>query len=819
MLRQYYETKAKLAPGTLLLFRVGDFFELFAEDARIASNLLGLTLTQRGDCPMAGVPHHALEVYVQRLLKAGRKVAVCDQLEEPRPGKLVRRALTRVYTPGTTISAEHLEANHNHYLLALDQIGSQLVASWMELSTGEWVVAATDRKQDLLTFLTLLGPAEMVVRENGIGAGLKEELIENLPELTTTDLPESFFEPIGGRRILCEALGVASLKAFGLADDHAGLGAAAALYTYASQALCGKPENLKGLTVYEMTDRLLIDPTTARQLEIFKDLSGSKEGALITALDSTMTASGGRLLERVMLEPSCDIAELNRRLDAVGAFVAEAGALEALRERLKNLRDLERIVGRLQNRLRTPRELVAIRETLRGLPQIKIALEVFSPAATSWMTSPIGTHDALFKLLVDALDENPEGDIAQGGYVRPGYDATLDNYKNLSANHKIWLAEFERVEQERTGIKSLKVRYNNNFGFFIEVTKANLARVPADYIRKSTTVNGERYVTEALVERQKEILSAETNAVRRELEIFETLVSAVLAQADALRATAGALSWVDLMSAFAHNALAHGYCRPELNSSTRLVITAGRHPVVEAAILKTGVPGEKFVPNDADLSSDKNQIILLTGPNMAGKSTYIRQVALIVYMAQIGSWVPAARAEVGLTDRIFSRIGSADALHRGESTFMVEMTETAYILRHATAHSLVVLDEIGRGTSTYDGLSIAWAVAEYLHANPAEGPRTLFATHYHELTRLEKTLPRLKNYTVLVKEWGQKLIFVRQVVAGVADRSYGVHVARLAGMPAQVVERAAKILEGLEASAKAPKAKAENADDSQQTLF
>ncbi len=901
MFRQYCEVKAKLAPGTLLLFRLGDFYEMFFDDAKISSNLLGLTLTTRNGRPMAGIPFHALNSYMRRLLKAGRRVALCDQMEDARPGKLVKRELTRVYSPGTVISDEHLQAAHNQYLLALTAEGcptlksgatnvpslrdlssapsaqgargeapditpppeggvgggrkEMLSASWMDLSTGEWSAASSTDRDGFLNFLTLLQPAELIVPEENFPAGIKERLIENLPDLAVSELPNSFFEPVGAKRILCEALNVGTLKGFGLSDDktgdHPSVGAAAALYCYAKQALCGAPANLKELKLYTFEDRLMIDPNTARQLELFKDLSGGKDGSLLKAMDSTVTSAGARLLERVMLSPSRDVKTLQMRYATVGALKEDAEGLKDLRESLSCLRDLERILSRLQNRMRSPRELAATRDTLRALPDLKQALEKISgengrplaPSASegendtglrpatpsaegeqnksvlSWITTEISLHETLRQKLGAALEEEPGNDLTTGGYIRPGYDAELDRLKSLSANHKIWIAELERLEQERTGIKSLKVKYNQNFGFFIEVTKANLARVPADYIRKSTTVSGERYLTEALQERQKEILSAESNAIRREMELFETLVAEIVAESDALRRTASALAWCDLMSAFAYNAVKWNYCQPQVSSDQNLEIIGGRHPVVEQALARIENAAEKFVPNDTRMSAQNEQILLITGPNMAGKSTYIRQVALIVLMAQIGSWVPATSAKIGLVDRIFSRIGSSDALARGESTFMVEMTETAYILRSATEQSLIILDEIGRGTSTYDGLSIAWACVEFLHSHPSAGPRTLFATHYHELTRLEKTCPRLRNYTVSVKEWGGKIIFARTVVPGAADRSYGIHVAQLAGLPAVVIDRATKLLEGLEAQAKAPKSKGEKVAAGQGELF
>ncbi|MFM1746780.1 MAG: hypothetical protein RLZZ188_446 [Verrucomicrobiota bacterium] len=812
MMQQYFEVKRGLPRDTLLLFRLGDFFELFFEDAVTASKLLGLTLTRRLDHPMAGLPAHALDGYVSKLLAAGKKVAICDQAEPAKAGKLVRRQLTRILSPGTTLAANQLDAARNHYLAALTLDRAGLHAAWLDLSTGEFRVATDPQVANLLPVLTALNPAELLLiegeRERWEAAPHEETgpraLHAFASERLVSELPGYHFETSGGARTVMDAVGVLNLQGFGLAHDHPGLGPAGALVHYATENLCAKPENLRGLQEYRSAGALLLDPSTLRNLEIFTSARGGRDGSLLQAMNRTASAAGARLLERWLAAPTLDLTELRRRQGIVGELVADPMRLAELHEQLGSVRDIPRILGRLQNRLRNPRELGGVRDTLARLPVVAAACAAAGDGTgIAALGGRLQDLPALRDLLARALADELPNDLADGGYIRAGHDAELDRLRSLTSGNKAWLADLERAEQERTGIRSLKVRYTGNFGYYIEVTKANLHLVPADYIRRQTTVGGERYVTEALRQKEKEIFHAEENAQARELELFNGLVAAVVAEATALSRTAEALAELDVLAGWALLAREWDYVRPELDEGEALGIAEGRHPVVEQVLRSPDAPMTRgtaggFVPNDTTLSCDDAQLMLITGPNMAGKSTYIRQVALITLMAQVGSWVPAKSCRVGLVDRIFSRVGASDDLARGNSTFMVEMNETANILNNATARSLIILDEIGRGTSTYDGLAIAWAVVEHLHRDAARGPRTLFATHYQELTQLERHLPRLRNFSVAVKEWNDEIVFVRRVVPGAADRSYGIQVARLAGLPLGVIDRAKTLLAKLE---------------------
>ena len=812
MMQQYFEVKRGLPRDTLLLFRLGDFFELFFDDALVGSRLLGLTLTKRQDHPMCGLPSQALDNYVNKLLAAGKKVAICDQAETAQPGRLVRRQLTRILSPGTTLAASQLDAARNHYLCALTLDKAGLHAAWLDLSTGEFRVATDTHIANLLPVLTALDPAELLIiegeRERWAAAPHEQVDLHALHAFATTrlvtELSGYHFETGTGAKTVIDTLGVLNLQGFGLANSHPALGPAGALVYYATENLCAKPENLRGLQEYRSTRTLLLDPATLRNLEIFSSARGSREGTLLWAINRTTTAAGARLLERWLAAPTLDLAELNRRQSLVGELLTQPSRLATLREALGQVRDIPRSLGRLQNRLRNPRELGGIRDTLTQLPALRAELAAFGNVPhLAALSAQLHELPSLHQLLISALAENLPNDLAEGNFIRTGHDARLDELRVLTSGNKTWLSDLERAEQERTGIRSLKVRFTNNFGYYIEVTKANLHLVPSDYIRRQTTVGGERYVTESLKQKEKEIFHAEENALAREQELFNALVIAVLADSTALAQTADALAELDVLAGWAVLAREWDYHRPTLDEGDILEIAEGRHPVVEQmlrapdASLARGASAA-FVPNDTLLACDDAQIALLTGPNMAGKSTYIRQVALITLMAHVGCWVPAKSCRIGLVDRIFSRVGASDDLARGNSTFMVEMNETANILNNATDRSLIILDEIGRGTSTYDGLSIAWAVVEHLHRSNERGPRTLFATHYQELTQLEKHLPRLRNFSVAVKEWNDDIVFVRRVVPGAADRSYGIQVARLAGLPLTVIDRAKTILAKLE---------------------
>ncbi len=842
MMQQYFEVKRGLPRDTLLLFRLGDFYELFFEDAVLASKLLGLTLTKRIDHPMAGLPYHAADTYIGKLLAAGKKVAICEQQEPARPGKLVRRELSRILTPGTTLADNQLEAQRNHYLVALHHDRQGLHAAWLDLSTGEFRVATDKDPENLLPLLTGLGPRELLLPEGDQArwqtAPHDQTALHALHLFSSshpvTELPGFHFDADTGAKNVMEALHVLNLEGFGLSLSHPALGAAGALIHYTTETLRSRPENLRSLQEYRSTRSLLLDPATLRNLEIFSSVRGGRAGSLFEAINRSSTAAGARLLERWLASPTLDLAEIQRRQHTVGEFLSQPGSLADLRDSLGHIRDIPRILGRLQNRLRNPRELGGVRDTTLQLPALREQLARYGTSPRlSVLAARIRDFDTLRSLLSAALADEMPADVADGGFIRPGYDAELDRLRGLTTDNKSWLAALEQTEQGRSGIRSLKVRYNSVFGYYIEVTKANLHLVPPDYVRKQTTANGERYVTEALKQKEKEIFHAEENALAREKELFARLITAVLGESIELADTAEALAEIDVLSGWAVLAREWDYCRPELDEGDLLEIIDGRHPVVEQMLKSqpNGLSGaQSFVPNDTVLCSSDAQILLLTGPNMAGKSTYIRQVALLTLLAQIGCWVPASRCRIGLVDRIFSRVGASDDLARGNSTFMVEMNETANILNHATARSLIILDEIGRGTSTYDGLSIAWSVVEHLHRGETEGPRTLFATHYQELTQLDKHLPRLRNFSVAVKEWNDDIVFVRRVIPGPADRSYGIQVARLAGLPLTVIERAKAILQKLESDDTAvelssPKARpkkkisVKSEDDSQLSLL
>ncbi|MGC6454962.1 MAG: DNA mismatch repair protein MutS [Coraliomargaritaceae bacterium] len=815
MMQQWHEIRARLADDTLLLFRLGDFYEIFKQDAEKGAKLLGITLTHRHGMPMAGIPYHAADNYMQKLLDRGIKIAICDQVETPQPGKLVKRELTRIITPGTRLADSQIEANRNHFLLALHSHKDQLLAAWLDLTTGAFYIAAESNPESLLSALESIDPREILVPEKASEKWQSEETPEALREgiarlfdsRAVTPLPDYHFELDSGSQSVLQTLGVLNLEGFGIPLSHPALRAAGAVIYYATETLCAQPENLRTIREYRTDRSLLLDPATLRNLEIFKSAANTREGSLLEAMDGTVSPPGARLIERWLCAPQLDLDEINRRQGCVQEFVSTPGLCSELQKQLRGIRDIERILSRLQNRLRNPRELSGIRDTLRSLPAIALHLLEFPGTPVADIAGRIHAFNELTDTLEKGLSDEPPGKIEEGGTIRDGFDEPLDHFRNLTRDSQKWLAEFELAEQQRSGIKNLRIRYNNAFGYFIEVTKSHLAQVPEEYTRRQTMKNAERFTTDALREREREILEAEGNALAREQALFEDLIAAILTRADDLRETAEALAEIDVFAGWATLAREWDYCRPEIDASDRLEIDQGRHPVVEQMMRgqPLGLAGtHAFVPNDCQLAasgkSDLPQIALITGPNMAGKSTYIRQVALIVLMAQTGAWVPARNCRLGLVDRIFSRVGASDELARGNSTFMVEMNETANILNNSTARSLVILDEIGRGTSTYDGLSIAWAVVEHLHPDQSKGgPRTLFATHYHELTQLAKTLPRLQNFSVAVKEWNDEIIFVRQVIQGAADRSYGIQVARLAGLPTTVIDRAKTILERLEA--------------------
>ena len=818
MMKQYREARESLEKDTLLLFRLGDFYEMFESDAERGAALLGITLTKRHDMPMAGIPFHAAEGYLTKLLNQGYKVAICDQLETAQTGKLVKRGITRILTPGTVLEDRQLDASSNHFLLAVTVDKQELSASWLDLSTGQFKLGCFSDPYDFLSAISGVSPREILLPENwerkistlGESDRFNNDLALLWGTVTRTERPDFDFDQRSGAREVMESLGVMNLEGFGIHVDHSGLGPAGAVLVYAEDVLKGKPGNLRTLEEWKGGNLLLLDPATQRNLEVFKTTAHTRTGSLLDVMDETSSAAGSRLLERFLGSPEKDLQEILRRQACVSEFAIRPSVVGQVSVILKSGSDIERILGRLRNRMARPREVGGLRTMLRGLPPLReILLGTGKEAeAINYLAARVKTFDKLRELLDAALEEVLPAEIkvdvkGQGGAViREGYDADFDRLREMATGGKRWITELESRERESTGISNLKVKYNGAFGYFIEVTKANLHLVPENYVRKQTMTNAERFYTDELRQKEKEILNAEETAVAREQDLFIELVEKTLIHADELLEVAQVLAEIDLFSSWGKICREREYCIPEfLEDSTVLEIEQGRHPVVEIVLKKEslGLAGtHAFVPNDCHLSSGTDQIALITGPNMAGKSTFIRQVAIITLMAQVGCGVPAKSCRMGVVDRIFSRVGAGDELARGNSTFMVEMNETANILNNCTANSLIVLDEIGRGTSTYDGLSIAWSVVEHLHGEGKVGPKTLFATHYHELTQLSETLPRLKNFAVAVKEWNDEIIFVRQVTPGASERSFGIQVARLAGLPNQVVERAKQILGFLE---------------------
>ncbi len=811
MMQQWHSIRSQLSDDTLLLFRLGDFYEVFHQDAEKGSQYLGITLTHRNGTPMAGIPYHAADTYLQKLLDQNIKIAICEQMEPASPGKLVERKLTRIITPGTRLAENQIDANRNHFLLALEFQKKQSHMAWLDLTTGAFYIATDSNFENLLPLIESLDPKEILLPEKQ-----SEKWQENDSEWSNayqqiklnyniTTIQDYHFDPTAGTQITKETLSVLNLNGFGIPSEHPALGSAGALLHYAKETLCDTPANIKKIEEYKASENLLIDPATLQNLEIFKSASNQRQGSLLDAMDQTVTAPGSRLLERWMASPLLSLETLKQRQNCVHEFVQAPGLMSDLQQSLKKIRDLERILGRLQNKIQNPRELGGIRDSLNKLPQIQTILAEFPDTPIASLAKNVHTFDLLSQRLSEALNDELPSKIDEGGTIREGFDPELDRLKALTYSSKTWLSEFEQSEQDKTGIKNLKIRYNGAFGYFIEITKSYLDRVPEDYTRRQTMKNAERFTTLELKEKEQEILQADEQSIAQETALFQKLITEILTHSEQLLSTAQALAEIDVLIGFAQNARNWDYCKPDLvEDSDTLNITQGRHPVVEQMLKDAplGLAGSHaFVPNDCTLSSqglNAPQIALITGPNMAGKSTYIRQIALIVFMAQIGAWVPAKSCKIGLVDRIFSRVGASDQLAQGNSTFMVEMNETANILNNHSERSLIILDEIGRGTSTYDGLSIAWAVIEHLHQNEAPGPRTLFATHYHELTKLSDSLPKLANFSVAVKEWDDEIIFVRQIVQGPADRSYGIQVARLAGLPSSVIDRAKTILDHLE---------------------
>jgi DNA mismatch repair protein MutS len=840
MMAQYRRIKGELPKDALLLFRLGDFYEMFFEDAQAGAQLLNLSLTARNGVPMCGLPHHAANNYIARILKSGRKVAICDQTEDAKPGKLVNREVTQILSPGTHFDERMLVAERNNFLAAVYPSGKIFGLALVDLTTGDFLTTELENDSALLAELERLRPAEIIFPTEGTSV---RALLQGSFRIISgyddwTFAPETAFYTVK------EQFKVASLDGFGLKDKTAAIGAAGGALHYLTQNLRRDVKHLTRISFYQRSDFLTLDYTTLRHLEILEPQhhDAPRNASLYGALNKTATPMGARLLRQWLSQPLAKVEPIRRRQEAVQTFIENTFGLDSFRQQLAKVRDLERTLGRLSSGSGNARDLVALRLALEQIPALKQILSTVgrvSPRAESLVNdAPAAREDArptslifdldlqisespdLVELISRAIVDEPPLPIKEGGMIRDGFDAALDELRTAQRGGKDWIAKLQADEITATGIASLKVRFNSVFGYYIEVTKSNLDKVPPHYHRKQTVANGERFITPELKAMEGKILGAEERSVKLEYEIFQRVREEVLGQLPKIQQSASALAQLDVLASFAETARLHNYCRPQVADEGVLQIRDGRHPVLEQQLVE-----ERFVPNDVALASSgapasgtarsggdvqravpeagaPPQIALITGPNMAGKSTYIRQVALLTLLAHTGSFVPAVEARIDLVDRIFTRIGASDDLSRGQSTFMVEMTETANILNNATARSLIVLDEIGRGTSTFDGLSLAWSIVEFLHHQV--GAKTLFATHYHELTELSARLPRIKNFNVAVREWHDQIVFLRKIVEGGTDKSYGIQVARLAGVPKPVLERAKQILGNLEESELTP---------------
>ncbi|MFC1884645.1 DNA mismatch repair protein MutS [Thermodesulfobacteriota bacterium] len=794
MLRQYIGIKGE-HPDSILFFRMGDFYEMFFDDAKIASRILGITLTARGTydgkkVPMCGVPHHASKAYIAKLVSSGHKVAICEQIEDPKSSKgIVKREVTRVVTPGSIVDEGDVDDKSNLYIAAICSDSHQFGLAYSDLSTGDFYLTEIGSWGELLDELARIDAAEVLVPKDKIyleQMGLSRYRLEKVEN--------DIFDRHRAENILKDQLNVNSLESFGCQNMKEGVAAAAALIRYLSENQKGTPQHIKKIECYHAGNFMFLDESTFAHLELLKTMRRqSSKGSLFDVLDKAVTSMGSRLLKKWISYPLIEIESIRKRLAAVSWFKDDAIQREEIVEELKGIYDLERLNGRVSLGRANARDLIALRLSIIRLPIIKNKLSKSNSILLSEIAGSIDCLKDIAELIGEAIHEDPPVSIKEGGIIKEGYSEELDVLITLSRNGKSWIKEFAATEQNRTGISSLKVGFNKVFGYYIEISKANLHLAPPDYIRKQTLVNGERYITESLKLKEEQVLSSEEKRLDLEFRIFNIISGMIAAENQRIKKTAALIAQLDVIAGLASVAELNDYTCPEINDSHEINIVDGRHPVIEKTFKE-----EDFVPNDVYMDSEEQQLLIITGPNMAGKSTILRQTALTVLMSQMGSFVPASRAVIGLVDRIFTRVGASDDLARGQSTFMVEMNETANILRNASPMSLVILDEVGRGTSTYDGLSIAWAVAEALHDLDGSGVRTLFATHYHELTELANTKSRVKNFNIAVKEWDDRIIFLRKIVPGSTSRSYGIQVARIAGIPEEVINRAKEILENLE---------------------
>jgi len=801
MMRQYLEIKADY-PDTILFFRLGDFYEMFMDDAVKASRILDIALTSRNknpdgaDVPLCGVPYHSAGPYITKLIEAGEKVAICEQVEDPKSAKgIVRREVVKVITPGLVTDGSTLSPKDNNYLLSIYNDGGNCWGiSCLDLSTGEFRVTELDSLEAAIAEAACVAPMEILLPASFRDNGKMKELAPVTAGRVVSRVEDWVYDSDYCGRLLAGHFGGASPASLGLERMLNGIYAVGAVLHYLEETQKGKAPHITSIKPYTSAEHLLLDEATRRNLELTATLAeGKRKGSLLGLMDRTVTAMGGRKIKQWINYPLADIRGITDRQEAVEALLKDIDSRAGIKELLEGVYDLERLNGRISLASAGAKDLVAMKESLALIPAIKDLLARFDCGLLANLNDGVHSLPELVDLIKHGIVENPPFVLREGGIIADGYNAELDELRSISREGKGFIARLEAQEKGRTGINSLKIRYNKVFGYYIEVTRTNLGAIPADYIRKQTIANAERYITPQLKEYEEKVLGAEERIHELEFSLFQGIRETVAGYGPLIARTADCLANLDVLVSLAGLAHENNYCRPIVNDNSDLRIIEGRHPVIEALN-----QGERFVPNDTMLDNDENRIIIITGPNMAGKSTFMRQVALIVLMAHMGSFVPAAEAHIGVVDRIFTRVGASDNLARGQSTFMVEMMEAANILRNATPKSLVILDEIGRGTSTFDGVSIAWAVAEFLHDNEEHAAKTLFATHYHELTELSVTRKRIKNFNIAVKEWNEQIIFLRKIIPGGASHSCGIQVARLAGLPLEVIERAKEILVNLE---------------------
>ena len=798
MIKQYLSIKEEY-PDAILFYRMGDFYEMFFEDAQVASRVLEITLTSRNKkdespVPMCGVPHRAVSGYIARMIDHGYKVAVCDQIEDPATAKgLVKRDVVRVITPGMILDEAFLDKRSNNFILAVARHGEVFGLSYLDISTGAFRLAESGDLAAMIDESLRISPREVLLPESAKTDPQMNAIREALLERSITYLAESAFEHKRCYSLLTEQFKTISLEGFGCEGLAAGVRAAGALVFYVRETQKQKIELFTRLETYALDQYLLVDDLSCRNLELEKNIrSGTRRGTLIGIIDHTKTAMGARLLKLWLRYPLIKIEDIQERLEAVAETKSNIESRQGIREYLKSVFDIERVGSKIVMGHANARDLIALKRSLLALPQIQKMVSTLKSTLFQWDENLNPLYE-LAEVIENAIREDAPPTINEGGMVKAGYDNALDELVKISRDGKGWLANLEVQERKATGITTLKVRYNKVFGYYIEVPKSRASDVPVNYVRRQTLVNAERYITDELKTFETKVLNAEDQRAALELEIFNEIRKKIVENYKNLQSAARFLARLDCLLNLAEVADQNDYCRPEMTGDGHIHIEDGRHPVVEKMIT-----GERFVPNTVSMNNETNQILIITGPNMAGKSTVLRQVALLVIMAQMGSFIPAQKASISVVDRIFTRVGALDNLSQGQSTFMVEMQETANILNNAGEHSLIIMDEIGRGTSTYDGLSIAWAVVEYLHDLHNTGVKTLFATHYHELTDLARQKQRVKNYNIAVKEWNDEIIFLRKLVEGATNRSYGIQVARLAGIPGEVINRSKKILYRIE---------------------